>query len=236
MNLDIRQDESEDFAKLLKNRKLNFAIGMHEKEELHYVYKIILQLLKHFEITPVYKSVIMLFEETFSNHAKGYAKRILFEKNKSRCDTEKEYQEAIQYFSDEVILNWSEFCNTFDPELYKTQVTLQLRKKYICFYFKSKYELLTWEKKRIIERHKAFFSFGAALEKSNKLLDTSEGGGLGIFMILRVLKDIGAFPRAYKTCSYNGNTYSYCCLPCSKIIKHIKHIKHIGSKKKLILN
>ena len=235
--MELDPKESMNLAQLKRGEKLKFFLTLLEgRQELPHVYRILLRFLKEHGLAPIYKSLTMLFDETFSNHVKGYAKRVFFERKSALLRSEEEYTELMESFSDEVILNWNEFWKGVKQDSYKTELRLHFRREHICIYFKSNYSLLPWEKKRIKERIDGFLSFAKRsgleipMEPSPSpsldepiFPDTLEGGGLGIFMMLRILTDIGVPLKTYRTYSYSGNTSSYFCLSIKSLTERLKN-------------
>ncbi len=199
---------------LLSGKEVIFAYPGMSKYKLSKLSEVFLSLLKHFDLCIIHKTLMVVFEEIISNHVKGCAKRIFFNQSGKHIQSRQDYNKAMLAFTNQVILNWQDFCEkNADNNQYYIECSLRLQGDYIECHFKSNYELIDWEMERIQERQAAFNNKSTIDIAYEDIGDKEEGGGLGVFMILRLLDTVGISQDSYEIYRQNGCTHTKFRIP-----------------------
>ena len=142
--------------------------------------------------------MITILREIIVNATKANAKRIFFKKMNLDINDPDSYKKGIEHFKKEIIGQ----LDTLEEELKNNdlKVTITIRKQDdgIRFYITNPTPIHPEELARIkmrIEKAKQYLDFTQAYEE---VYDDTEGAGLGIVLVVLLLKNAGVDPSNYK--------------------------------------
>jgi HD-like signal output (HDOD) protein len=162
-------------------------------------------------------------KEMISNAQKANAKRIYFQEHGLRISYRKDYERGMKDFIRELSVNFDHFIEQLKQQRRSIDVALHATAKALTVSVRNDAELAPDERRRIDERilrSRGFHSFFEALETS---VDSTEGAGLGIMILVQFLKRIGLGENALSIRTERGGTVSSIVIPISNV--HFEQIR-----------
>ena len=162
-------------------------------------------------------------KELIANAQKANAKRIYFEEHGLEISREEDYDRGMKGFLREIADNLGHFLQQLREKNLSIDVIFHTTGEALTLSVRNSAELTPREQARIydrIVRARAFHSFFEALEMS---LDSTEGAGLGILILLQFLRRIGLGEESFSIKSENGRTVSSIVIPISQV--HLEQIR-----------
>ena len=162
-------------------------------------------------------------KELIANAQKANAKRIYFEEHGLEISRQEDYDNGMRGFLREIAENLDHFLQQLKQKNLSIDVLFYMRGEALTISVRNSAELTPRERARIYERivrARAFHSFFEALETS---LDSTEGAGLGIMILLQFLKRIGLGEESFSIEGKNGSTVSSIVIPISQV--HLEQIR-----------
>jgi putative nucleotidyltransferase with HDIG domain len=156
-------------------------------------------------------------KELIGNAQKANTKRLYFEEKGLDIDNETEYEKGMVDFrreSAERIEHWLALLKERGELI---SVTFHTTAGSLSISVRNNAELTSREQARIydrIARARAFHSFVEALAQP---IDSTEGAGLGILILLQFLKRIGLGEEAFSIEAQNGETIASLAIPMSQV-------------------
>jgi len=156
-------------------------------------------------------------KELIINAQKANMKRLYFEEKGLDIDNEADYDAGMRNFraeSSERLEHWLDLLKQRGQFI---GVTFHTTGKSLAISVRNSAELTSREQARIydrIARARAFHSFVEALAQP---IDTTEGAGLGILILLQFLKRIGLGEEAFAVGARNGETIAGLTLPMHQV-------------------
>ena len=177
------------------------------------VIRVFLQELNQQQMT---ETLSFCMKELANNGKKANTKRVYFEEKKLDLGNPEDYKQGMQAFKTETLTN-----QKFWLELQKNRglfikITLQAANNKIKLEVRNKCELNVNEYKRIHDKITRATMFDSLEEGMAAMLDESEGAGLGLTMMVLMLKKIGLTEENYQVISENGETITRLILPFSE--------------------
>jgi HD-like signal output (HDOD) protein len=162
-------------------------------------------------------------KELISNAQKANAKRIYFQERGLEISRPTDYERGMRDFLRELSVNLDHFLEQLRKRNLTIDVALHATAEALTVSVRNDAELAPTERRRIeekITRSRAFHSFFEALETS---VDSTEGAGLGLMMLLQFLKRIGLGENALSIRTGRGGTLSSIMIPISNV--HLEQIR-----------
>jgi len=162
-------------------------------------------------------------KELISNAQKANAKRIYFQERGLEISRQADYERGMRDFLRELSGNLDHFLDKLRERHFTIDVALHATAEALTVSVRNDAELAPAERRRIeerINRSRGFHSFFEALETS---VDTTEGAGLGIMMLIQFLKRIGLGENALSIRTGRGGTLSSIMIPISNV--HLEQIR-----------
>ena len=162
-------------------------------------------------------------KELISNAQKANVKRIFFEERGLLITRREDYERGMRDFLKILSSNLDHFMEQLRTRHLSIDVVLHATPKAFTISVRNDAELAPEEQRRINEkilRSRGFHSFFEALESS---VDTTEGGGLGILILIQFLKRIGLGEKALSIQTHKGGTLSSITIPTSDV--HLDEVR-----------
>ena len=172
-----------------------YALLSKSEEELNYIVTAILdKYQKEHYLGALYTAV----KELALNGAKANIKRILFEEQGIDLDDDQDYQKGMALFRQKLSEQWIfEYANKAkDVNLY-VEVIFNFNEDRIVVEVKNNCALSKKEDRRIREKFKSGSQFDNIAEFYLSTQDNTEGAGMGITLILMLLKAEGIDPHLF---------------------------------------
>jgi len=156
-------------------------------------------------------------KELIVNAQKANTKRLFFEEKGLDIAREQDYEQGMAIFRRETVERLAYWLERLRARGMKIAVTFHTTSGNLFISVRNGVELTPREQARIydrITRARAFHSFVEALAQP---IDSTEGAGLGIMILLQFLKRIGLGEEAFVIESRDGETTASLMIPMSKV-------------------
>ena len=164
------------------------------------------------------KNVLGIFiKEITGNAKKANLKRVFFKKKGLNINDELDYQSGMEYFRTEIMEQIEEYSELLEKLQYYIHVAYQYSSEGIIITVTNNVMISPEEMERIKEKYTNAMSYKAPEDAFNNAVDTTEGAGLGIIMIVLMLKKAGINPRNFIINSKDGITVSRLAVHFNKI-------------------
>lgn len=182
-----------------------------EMEE--YISDVLEIFLKSLNQSHMFDSLSYCVKELVNNAKKANTKRIYFTLKKLDLNNKDDYEKGMANFKEDTINNIKYYLEEQRKHGYFIKVLFQTRNNKIKIEIKNKAELTYFEFKRIHDKITRAQQFDTVEQGMLHLLDGSEGAGLGIAILVLVLRKIGLTEENFQVLSENGETITRIILP-----------------------
>lgn len=156
--------------------------------------------------------------ELLINAKKANTKRVYFaEKNLNIFDP-KDYEEGMQNFKEETLENINYYLELQRKAGLYIKLSMRLTDDYVIIEIKNNSKLTPFENERIQNKIQLAHQYKSMEEVVTNVIDQEEGAGLGIIIIILMLKRIGLTKDCYQVFSTEEETTTRILLPCNKAI------------------
>lgn len=185
----------------------------HEIEE--YACDILKTFLTELDQAQMADSLIYCLKELANNGKKANTKRVYFEEKGLDINDKADYELGMKNFKMDTMSNINYYLNQQKDKGLYIKISMQTRNNKIKVEVRNRVELTNFEYKRIHDKITRAQMYNSVEEGIASLLDDSEGAGLGLVIMILVLKKIGVTEENYQVISENGETITRMILPFS---------------------
>ena len=217
-----------DVAKIQKAARTSLPLTIktfkmnHETEE--YLESILFQFLKEFgqqELTP---QISYCMRELAVNANKANTKRVFFDEQKLDITNEKEYKEGMSSFKETTLSNIDYYLEKQkDAGLY-IKIIFHASGDSLKLSIKNNVKISRKEQMRVYDRIARSRAFSSLEEAMGAVLDSSEGAGLGLVILVLMLKKLGLDEEAFDIDVDGEETVAQLVIPFSEIHKENLHV------------
>ena len=155
-------------------------------------------------------------KELTNNAKKANTKRVYFEEKGLNIEDPADYEEGMKDFKTETLNNIRYYLGQQRRRGLYIKFILQTKNNKVKVEVRNKASLTVFEYKRIHDKISRGQQYNSIEEGINSLLDDSEGAGLGLVIMILVLRKIGLTEENYQVLSENGETITRLILPFSQ--------------------
>jgi len=156
-------------------------------------------------------------KELIGNAQKANIKRMYFLEKDLAITDEKDYKIGMEQFHHTLMKNASRYIHKLKEKKLDVVVTFQVSGGTLFIKVRNNAEMTPNEQSRIYERIVRARAFSSFYEALNSRIDTTEGAGLGVLILLQTLKRFGLEEDAFSISSGNGRTVAHLTIPMSKV-------------------
>lgn len=179
----------------------------------------------------ILNSMLTIIRELVENAQKANAKRVFFHKQGKNIHNARDYAEVMSEYNGKI----KEMVRNLEEDLDESglivSVIFRFENGNLIVEVENNIELLDDEKKRILLRMEMGEKSAHFLDIYGKIQDSSEGGGVGLVLILFMLKNMGVSTSSLKLITKPGSTWMQLCLP-----ENLKPVEITTEIKRRILN
>ncbi|GIX43083.1 MAG: hypothetical protein KatS3mg129_2816 [Leptospiraceae bacterium] len=173
------------------------------EKKLDYIYK---KNLKYDFFSKNLISIDMIIKELIQNCIKAHIKRWIFKRYKLNPLEPLDYQKSLRILRHILyFIRIEELVNNIKDYDYYYDVYLSFHKKLLLLHIINEGNLLPIEEKRIRLKFQETFLVNNLYDFYLKYSDTQEGAGMGIAIIIMLLKQIGLDSRHFVIFNYQNN-------------------------------
>ena len=169
-----------------------------------------LQLLHREDIVDC---ITYCLKELTTNAKKANTKRIYFTEKNLDLFKQVDYEEGMKNFKEDTLNNQAHYLQLQKEARLYVKVTLYASESVIKIKVQNNSQMTKTEFKRMFDKVARAKQFTSLNDAMAQILDSSEGAGLGIVIMILMLKKIGLGPDAFEFTSENGVTESTITIP-----------------------
>lgn len=154
--------------------------------------------------------------ELLTNAKKANTKRVYFKEKGLDINNPEDYQKGMESFKDETITNIGHYLELQKKAGLYIKMVLQLKGEQVLLEIRNNSTLTVFEEERIRNKINGVQQYNSMEEVFTKVLDQSEGAGLGIIIIILMLQKIGLSKENYQVYSEGKETVTRIVLPCNE--------------------
>lgn len=199
------------------SKRLTLTIYKYLAEERNYIDDIVKMYLEQTNLEHLVNQLTYCIHELAGNACRANTKRSYFEYKKLDIQDQSSYKEGMDSFRKETFENMDIYHEAKkDQGLY---IKFQIKKNddSIDLSILNNVELTEEEECRIQAKFDAVKDFDNVADAFSVLDDPSEGAGLGIAMMVMMLKEMGLNPETLKIFRASNETHAELRLPLSKV-------------------
>ena len=194
----------------------------HETEE--YLERILSVFLDEFGQEQIRDRIAYCLKELAVNAKKANTKRVFFKERNLDITNHTDYNEGMKDFKRATLDNIQHYLQLQKDEGLYIKVIFHARARTFVVSVKNNVEISRKEQMRVYDRIARSRAFESMEEALSTVLDDSEGAGLGIVIMVLMLKKIGLGEDAFDIDVENGETVATLTIPFSEV-----HVEDLAS-------
>ncbi len=203
--------------------KIQLAVKLHTpieiisytlpREKERYIHEVLTVFLEECHQEHMTDNLIFCLGELLTNSKKANTKRIYFKEHNLDINNEMDYQQGMISFKEDMLNNISHYLEEQEKAGLYVKLILQLYDEGLKIEIRNNSILTVFESKRINEKLKASRKYTDPKQVITRVIDQTEGAGLGIIIIVLMLQKIGLSQENYKVFSTDKETITQMILP-----------------------
>lgn len=215
-----------DIAKIQKATRMGIPLSIttytmpHEIEL--YVADVLTAFLAEINQERLKDYLVYCINELSTNAKKANTKRVYFAEKELDINDPADYEEGMKKFKEDTLSNIGYFLQLQkDAGLY-VKIIMQIKNKNIVLEIRNNSEMTKTEYKRVFDKIARSRQFTSLEEALTQVLDETEGAGLGLVIMILMLKKVGLNDDSYEIMVENGETITRIVMPMDiKILDQI---------------
>ncbi len=156
-------------------------------------------------------------KELTVNAKKANTKRVYFKEKGLRLDVPAEYEKGMKGFKTDTLSNIDHYLKLQEQQDLFIKVTYLIRNNILYFSVRNNSPITPKELTRVYDRVARSRAFESIEEAFAEVLDDSEGAGLGIVILILMLRQMGLTEKSFDLNSANNETSSSLTIPMNKV-------------------
>lgn len=179
------------------------------RETENYILHVLELFLRYTEKEGILEQLSYCIRELLNNAKKANTKRVFFQEEGLDIESLEDYQKGMKYFKEKTLSNIDHYLRLQEKNRLYIQSYFRLIRHSLHIIISNNAPLLNLEQEKIVYKIKKAKSFQSVEEIFQSVLDESEGAGLGILILILMLRKIGVSDR-------------YFSVVCEKNVTHVK--------------
>lgn len=163
-------------------------------------------------------------QELITNAKKANTKRIYFAERHLNINNPDDYKEGMKNFKEITFNNINYFLEKQKEAGLYIKLTLQFKNNKIKMEVRNNSKMVVFEYKRVHDKLSRVQQYTSIENALLKVLDDSEGAGLGLIIMILMLQKIGLTEDNFQTLCENGETITRIILPINQQTEKDLHI------------
>ncbi len=151
--------------------------------------------------------------ELTTNAKKANTKRIYFRELGLDINDAADYERGMKHFKDETLSNINHYLQLQKEAGLYVKVIMQVKSQNILLEIRNNSEMTKKEYMRVFDKIARSRQFVSLEEAFSQVLDDSEGAGLGLVIMILMLKKVGLDDENYELLVENGETITRIVMP-----------------------
>ncbi|HUZ18883.1 MAG TPA: HDOD domain-containing protein [Spirochaetia bacterium] len=196
----------------------------HETEE--YLEEVLGLLLKEFGQEQLKDRLAYCMKELAVNAKKANTKRVYFLDKQLDINNGDQYEVGMKTFKQETLDNIDHYLQKQKEQGLYIKVAFHPRGKELVIAVRNNVEISRKEQMRVYDRIARSRAYDSMEEALSAVLDDSEGAGLGIVILVLMLKKIGLTEDAFDIDVEDGETVASMTIPFSQV--HLENLSELS--------
>ncbi|MFP4373563.1 MAG: HDOD domain-containing protein [Spirochaetaceae bacterium] len=210
-----------DEEKVLKAARSSIPLTVKSytlpRETEEYLEQILFLFLKEMGQEQLKDALSYCLREIAVNAKKANTKRVYFRERGLDILDEQDYQEGMRQFKQDTLENISHYLQLQKEEGLYVKIVFHARGRVLHLYVINNTMITKKEQIRVYDRIARSRAFNSLEEALTTVLDDSEGAGLGIVILVLMLKKIGLDEDAFDIDARDGETVARVSIPMSQV-------------------
>ncbi|MBR5401996.1 MAG: HDOD domain-containing protein [Treponema sp.] len=212
--------------------KIRLAVKLHTPVEVTsytlpremelYIQEVLMVFLSECHQEHMSDNLVFCLSELLTNAKKANTKRVYFKEQNLDINNEMDYHQGMVTFKDDTLNNIEHYLKEQKRQGLYVRFCLQLYDSGVKIEIRNNSILTIFEQQRINEKLKMAKKYEDPKQVMSKVIDLTEGAGLGIIIMVLMLKKIGMTSDNFQIFSTDKETITQILLPLSpEIDKHM---------------
>jgi len=218
-NPELVVDEGKIKKAIQSGFPLTITTYTHPKEIEIYIEQVIASFLQHMNLLKIKDYIVYCVQELVVNAKKANTKRIFFEERGLKIDNDRDYEEGMKTFKEETINNINHYLQKQKEKGLYIKVILQVKRNAISIEIRNNVLANKMEQLRIHDKMARSRQFDTLEDALSQVLDDSEGAGLGLVILVLMLKKMGLDDEAFFMKTSSKCTIANIIIPLDKAMQ-----------------
>ncbi|KGE71590.1 HDOD domain-containing protein [Spirochaeta lutea] len=161
------------------------------------------------------------------NAKKANTKRVYFQEKNLDLLNNEDYQKGMQTFKEETLNNISHYLELQKKAGLYIKIVFHQKSDILNIYIANNTSITKKEQMRVYDRIARARAYDSLEEAFSMVLDDSEGAGLGIVIMILMLRKMGLSEESFDIDTENGETVARLSIPMAKV--HLDHLHEISN-------
>ncbi|MBO7583809.1 MAG: HDOD domain-containing protein [Treponema sp.] len=208
--------------------KISLAVQLHTpleimsytlpREKERYIQEILMYFLLQCHQEHMTDNLVFCLSELLTNAKKANTKRVYFKEKNLDINNEMDYHQGMVTCKEETLSNIEHYLTLQKEAGLYIKLILQLNDDGITIEIRNNAVITKFEKKRILEKLRVAEKYEEPHQVVSLMVDQTEGAGLGIIIIVLMLRKIGLSRNNYKVFTNETETITQMLLPLNQEI------------------
>ena len=187
-----------------------------------YIDQVLEEFLKEIGHVDIYNAISSVVKELSVNAKKANTKRVYFTDENLDIDNGNDYESGMKDFKEKTLGNINHYLKLQKEAKLYIKVIFKAQDQELIVAIHNNVLITQKEQMRAYDRIARSRAFKSMEEAFGAVVDMSEGAGLGIVIMVLMLKKIGLSEEAFELDVVNGETIAQVAIPFSEI--HIEKV------------
>ncbi|MDR2078122.1 MAG: hypothetical protein LBP74_00190 [Treponema sp.] len=178
-----------------------------------YIEKVVTLFLEHIRQLPLRDNIIYCIQELVVNAKKANTKRVYFTERGLDLSNPEDYMRGMESFREDTLNNIDYYLELQRQHGLYVKLILQLKSDIITMEVRNNSTIAVEELRRIRARIQKARKFDDIEEAMIQLLDDSEGAGLGLLILVVMMKKLGLQDDSFDILRTNQETIARIVIP-----------------------
>lgn len=176
---------------ITEGRTLSLRTSCYLSKERKYVDTVLESYLKELGLDDLHSQISYCVHELAGNANKANTKRIYFQERSLNIDNDDDYEKGMSTFKQDTVDVIQEYKHKQKKAGLFVQFDFQIREDYFKISISNNVKATSQEESRIADKMEKASNYTNIAEAYSVIEDSSEGAGLGIVMMILMLRSLG---------------------------------------------
>jgi len=215
-NPELVVDEEKIKKAIQSGLPLTITTYTFPKEIEIYIEQVIESFLRHMNQLKLKDYIVYCVQELVVNAKKANTKRVYFKERGLDINNDIDYKTGMEKFKEHTIGNIAHYLQLQKEKGYYIKVILQVKRNTINIDIRNNVTANKTEQLRIHDKMARSRQFDSLEDALNQVLDDSEGAGLGLVILVLMLKKMGLDDDAFTIKTTEKSTSACIAIPLEK--------------------